>query len=330
VSVSVALCTRNGARFVEAQLRSILDQTILPTQIVVSDDASTDRTIEIVESVVARWRASHVEESLDLVVLINDQPLGVTRNFEQAVLRTDGDLVALSDQDDVWLPTRLERMVTEFTERPELLLLHSDAYLVDGTGFRSGGTLFGALDVSQQMITSIHQGSALNVLMKRNVVTGATTIFRRSLLDRAIPFPDGWLHDEWLAVLAAAVGQMDVLEHPLIEYRQHGANEIGATRLSFVDKVRKVFSPGATRNARLLLRAESLAARVDDLSESQSLQEMVTEKLAHEATRSSLGVRRLDRLSPILRELRTGRYERFGRGTVDAVRDLVQPLRLHD
>jgi len=330
LSVSVALCTRNGERFVEAQLLSILDQTVLPAQIVVSDDASTDRTMGIVKSVVAEWRASHSEEALELIELHNEQPLGVTKNFEQAVLRTDGELIALSDQDDVWLPTRLERMVAEFDRRPDLLLLHSDAYLVDENGIRASETLLNALEVSQEMLTAIHQGSALTVLMRRNVVTGATTMFRRSLLDVAVPFADGWVHDEWLALTAATVGQMDILEYPLVEYRQHGANEIGAARLSFAGKARKVLGPGSERNERLLTRAESLAARIDSLSESQSLRDMVAEKLAHEVMRGALGYRRLSRVVPIVQELRTGRYGRFGRGPVDAVRDLVQPLRLHD
>jgi glycosyltransferase involved in cell wall biosynthesis len=327
LSVSVALCTHNGERFIEEQLRSILGQTLVPTEIVLSDDASTDRTIAIVESTIASWRNQHPDARLEVSFFRNPVALGVTRNFEQAILAVSGDLVALSDQDDVWLPNRLERMVSVFDNRPNLLLLHTDAFLIDATGRRGPGSLLEALEVSMRTRAAIHAGEGLGELMRRNIVTGATTVFRRSLSEVAVPFPAAWLHDEWLAVAAASIGVVDLLEEPLLEYRQHGANQVGAEMLSFSGKVGRMLEPGTERSRRLLTRAENLVERLDTLHEAGPLRDIAIEKLAHERARSVLGRHRLGRLVPVVRELRTGRYGRFGRGITDALRDLVQPLR---
>jgi glycosyltransferase involved in cell wall biosynthesis len=327
LSVSVALCTHNGERFIEEQLRSILGQTLIPTEIVVSDDASTDRTIALIESTIADWRKQYPDARFEVRFLHNPVALGVTSNFEQAILGATGDLIALSDQDDVWLPNRIERMVSVFDNRPDLLLLHTDAFLIDAVGRRMPGSLLEALEVSTRTRAAVHSGEALGELMKRNIVTGATTMFRRSLIKVAVPFPAAWLHDEWLAIVAASTGTVDLLEESLLEYRQHGANQVGAELLSFSDKVGRMLEPGTDRSRRLLVRTENLVARLDTLHAVGPLRDIAVEKLAHERARSMLGRRRLTRLVPIIRELRTGRYGLFGRGMTDAFRDLLQPLR---
>lgn len=327
LSVSVALCTFNGERFIEQQLRSILDQTEPPKELVISDDASSDRTMAVVESTITQWRRQNSGSRLDVVRFKNSAALGVARNFEQAVLAATGDLIALSDQDDVWLPDRLERMVSIFEARPQLLLLHTDAFLIDAAGTRESASLFEALEISARTRDAIHAGEAFNELVKRNIVTGATTVFRRTLASLAAPFPPGWLHDEWLAIAAASTGTLDLLEEKLLEYRQHGANEVGAQKLSLSTKAGRVLEGGDERNRRLLTRAESLVERFDVLDVSPPYRGVVADKLAHERLRSSLGPHRLSRVRPVLAELRTGRYRWFGRGTVDALRDLLQPLR---
>lgn len=319
-SVSVALCTRNGEAYIGAQLASILAQTVRPAEIVLSDDGSTDGTVALARQQLAG-------SGVALTVIENAVPLGVTANFAQAILACTHPLVALSDQDDEWMPDRLERAIALFEARPDLELVHGDATLVDGAGRDLGATLFEALGVGPTQVTAIHGGAALELLLRRNLVTGATTMIRRSLAERATPFPDAWVHDEWLAVVAAAAGRLDVVDAPLIAYRQHGSNQIGVARLGLVGKLRRMLEPGAARSARLLRRAVQLAERfavLEGVSDEQRA--AVGEKLAHERVRSALSRHRILRLVPVLRELGTGRYHRFGRGPADAVRDVLQPL----
>lgn len=325
-SVSVALCTRNGESFIREQLSSILEQSVLPSQLVISDDASTDGTDTIVTATIAAWQLAHPDTRLDIVRINNPAALGVTANFAGTIAACGGELIALCDQDDIWPPRRLERMTAVFDSRPDLLLLHTDARLIDARGRATGGSLFESLGVTPATRRAVHSGHAFEVLMKRNIVTGATTVFRRIVADLAAPFPRAWVHDEWLAVVAATAGKVDLLEEDLLGYRQHGANEIGVERLGLSGKVRRMLEPGADRNRRLLARAEQLAARITGITASAAHTIAVGEKLSHERVRSRLGRRRSARVLPVLRELATGRYGTFGRGIADAVRDLLQPL----
>ena len=323
LSVSVALCTHNGEAFVGEQLRSIFSQTLKPAEIVVSDDASTDDTLAVVERVVDETRGSGVRTR----VIRNATPLGVVANFEQAMLATEGELVALSDQDDVWRPDRLALVVARFEADPDLLLLHSDARLVDGGGTPLQHSLFEALEVTDTERSEIHGGHAFRALMRRNLVTGATAVVRRTLVDRAAPFPSPWVHDEWLAVVAAAVGRVDFVEESLVDYRQHGANQIGASKLGLRGKVGRLVEPRGDRNDYLLERATVLERRLDALGDdvAPEIRAVVREKVAHQRARAALSDRRLARLRAVLREARTGRYQLYSRGKADVVRDLVQP-----
>lgn len=321
-SISVALCTHNGATYIEEQVVSILSQVPAPRQLVVSDDASSDETVARVREVASRYPA------VALTVFQNSPPLGVTKNFEQAIRACTSDLIALSDQDDVWLAGRLSQFAAEFAARPTVVLLHSDARLVDEKGASLGHTLSEALGVSSREIASIHSGDAFSVLLRRNVVTGACTVFRRSLVEFAAPFPPQWVHDEWLGIIAAAVASSEFIEQPTIDYRQHGANQIGATKLSLAGKFARMMEPRRARNNRLETNTAVLVDRLQRLGSRVSEEKLhqVVAKLAHERMRNALPEERLRRIPPVTRALVKGNYGRYSRGPLDALRDILQPV----
>jgi len=328
LTVSVALCTHNGAEYLDKQLLSILGQTAPPEEIVLSDDASRDDTVAIAERVLSEWRAAHPGSAPRILVLRNPAVLGVTANFEQALAACTGDVIALSDQDDVWVPHRLEVMVGAFARRPDLDLLHSDARLVDGAGNDLGTTLLETLGVTPAVQAAEHSGRAFDLLLRRNIITGATALVRRDLVTRSRPFPAAWVHDEWLAMVAAVTGVVDVLDEPLVDYRQHDANQIGVTTLDAAGRLGRLRAPRTLRNQRLLARADVLAARAPAFMPAPSPDRLtlIEAKLVHERMRSDLPAVRVARVWPVLREWTTGRYSRFGRGLQDVLRDLVQPL----
>ncbi|MDQ0895420.1 glycosyltransferase family 2 protein [Agromyces ramosus] len=321
--VSVALCTHNGDRYLAEQMRSIFAQSVAPQEIIVSDDASSDSTVALVEQL--RSEAAPIEVRL----LRNSAPLGVTANFERAIAAASGDFVALCDQDDVWHPQKLERMLRTFASSPGLLLVHTDARIVDEGGRPSGASLFETLRVSATERARVHAGDAISVLLRRNIVTGATTVLRRELATRAMPFPGAWVHDEWLAIVAAATGRIDLLEELLIDYRQHGGNQIGASTLTGRGRIGRLSAPRTERNARLLARAVALAERMTQLepAPTEAAIRGAEDVLAHERARSALPSSRVRRIAPVVREWRTGRYSTCGLGLQDVVRDLVQPAR---
>ena len=124
LKVSVAMCTYNGERYVEEQLMSFAAQTRLPDEIVICDDGSADDTIKI---------ASEISEHLPFPVRIyeNSENLGVTKNFEKALQLCVGDIIFFSDQDDILMPEKIETIIEEFRNEPDIGYVFSDARIVD-------------------------------------------------------------------------------------------------------------------------------------------------------------------------------------------------------
>lgn len=314
--VSVALGTRNGARFIREQLESILRQSSPVSEIVLSDDASADDTVEIARRT--------VRERIPLVVLQNDEPLGVTRNFEQAIRRTSGAFIALCDQDDVWSDDRVAVALGAMRLHTDVTVVFSDARIVDADGRPSGARLFDLLEVREEELAGIRDGRAFEVLLRRNLATGATLLFRRSLLDAALPFPATWVHDEWLTMMASVSSRIEVEGRPLIDYRLHGDNAIGARVPTLRAKIARVLEPGRERTAGLARRGDDLVERLRREGADPALVRSAELKAGFESSRSALPDRRMARLRPILSRLRSGDYGRFAsQGRLDAVRDLL-------
>ncbi|WP_348786836.1 glycosyltransferase family 2 protein [Leifsonia sp. NPDC080035] len=319
--VSVALCTHNGQEHLAEQLRSVREQTRPVDEIVLSDDASTDRTRALLEE----FRAN-APAGTRVIILHNEEPLGVTGNFEKAVRATTGDIVLLCDQDDVWAPGKVEALVGVLAEHGALLV-HTDARIVDGAGEPTGDTLFGTLGVGERELGAEERGDGEKVLLRRNIVTGATVALRRSLAEAAMPFPESWVHDEWLAMQAALLGGLRVSRRTLTDYRIHGRNQIGASRLTAESALGRLRAPRTARNARLLARAQDLFDRFEREHPGDTARRAeLAAKLRHERVRSGYPAARLLRVPPVLRELASGRYARYGGGMRDVLRDLVQPV----
>lgn len=314
-SISVALCTYNGARFLARQIDSILGQSVQPAEIVVGDDGSTDETLEII----SRYGSA-------VTLLPADGNLGVTGNFERTMRACSGSLIALSDQDDVWLPTKLEILRERFSANPHLRLAGSNAVAIDENDASMGFDLFSAIALTARERRSIAYHSALDALIKRSLFTGATMMVRRELLEKAVPFPSCWLHDEWLAIIAAATGEVDLLDDELIFYRQHQSNVAGVQENSLARRLRsakKLVSPRASRYQTLLARREVLHARLCKISARSGAVEKAQDALRHERFRSSLPRARALRIAPIWKEYRSGLYGSVDYGGREILRDLL-------
>jgi len=257
--IGVALCTYNGARYLQAQLDSVLAQSMPVDEVVIGDDGSSDATLSIVASFATRARSM----GIGVTVVQHQRNLGYVLNFSDAMQRCRADIIFLCDQDDVWHPDRVEAAVRRFHADPALLLLHSDARLVDGHGDALGGTLLEVLRVHPAEIDLERSGQALDAILLRNFVTGATCALRRSLLAQGLPIAARWSHDEWLAVIASLQGGLDLLPRPTIDYRQHGSNQIGASRRSFLQRLRGLDLLDAVARQRTAERLHALQAVLD-------------------------------------------------------------------
>lgn len=322
LSTSIVLCTFNGARFLEAQWASLLAQARRPDEIVVRDDASVDATPTLLHALATAARARGVA----VRCARNRHNLGYVANFEAALRDATGDLVCLCDQDDVWHADKLATLANQFEQRPSLLLMCSDAVRVDAAGAPLRHSLFDVLRVSAAERAAIHAGHGFDVLLRRSLATGATIALRRSLLPDALPFPAGWVHDEWLAIVAAALDGFDCEERALVDYRQHGANQIGMPERGLAAKWRDLVQPRAGQLGQLVVRDSALSARLRSLGArvSEARRAAAAIKLRHLEARRDIHGPPWSRLPVVLREWSSGRYRRYASGWRSALRDLLR------
>ncbi|MCR6663106.1 MAG: glycosyltransferase family 2 protein [Luteimonas sp.] len=319
--VSVALCTYNGARFLGEQLDSLLAQVRIPDEIVVTDDASTDDTFDRLRAFSERASG----DGIDVDLRRNPGNVGFAANFDATLRRTTGDIVFLCDQDDLWHPDKLARMLAEFERRPRLGLLHTDARLVDADGRDTGCGLFEALEMTRAEIEAEHAGRAFDVLLRRNTVTGATAAIRRQALVDALPVPPGWVHDEWLALRCSLSWEVDCLEWASIDYRQHGGNQIGMRRRTLREKLAGIDRPKRVFMADVADRLQLFLQRCDDagLDLPADKRAEIEARIAHARFRAALPVAAFARLLALLGEVRTGRYGRYSSGWRSIASDVM-------
>ncbi len=315
---AVVLCSYNGERHLPAQLESLRAQTVQPACYVLSDDASTDAGWDLLQAFAEDRRRAGCE----VVLHRNACNLGYVRHFEQALQRADAEVLFPCDQDDAWHPRKIEVMRESFVMHPGLLLLHADARLVDGEGRALGRRLFEVLELRPGELAAMHRGDGFDVLLRRNIVTGAAMAFRRRLLPLAIPFTEDWSHDEWLAIVAAMHGEVDTLEEALVDYRQHGGNQIGVRGKTLGQQAglgvgRHRFLARAVRRGEALSQA---AQAMNGLPEARMA--AIDSRLAHARLRAGLPSGFLARARQVAGEWRSGRYRRYASGWRSALADL--------
>lgn len=200
--ISVAMCTYNGGKYLGAQLGSILRQLPEDGEVVVLDDASSDDTVGIIRGF----------QDPRIRLFINERNYGVVANFEKALSLSHGDYVFLSDQDDVWMPEKVELCMAAL--RDHELVVH-DCRVVDGSGTELSSSFFRDNRTRKSFLGNV----------VKNGYLGCCMCFRRSLLARALPFPPRLpMHDIWLGQLSGIRGQAFFLRDRLIDYRRHGSN----------------------------------------------------------------------------------------------------------
>lgn len=324
------MCTYGGARFVGAQLESIAAQTRPPDELVVCDDRSPDETA----GVVRRFAAG---APFPVRLYVNERNLGSTKNFERAVSLCEGELIALCDQDDVWLPGKLARLEEEFRRRPRAALVFSDAEVADEAARPTGRRLWESVGVGREELGRLRAGRGLGDLLSGSTVTGATAALRADLRRLVLPIPAGLplIHDAWIALLAACVGEVSAVEEPLVLYRRHAGQQVGpvgrktaAGGLSALaagevaSALARANPYGETLAVARAVRGRLLERRGEGFDDAAALAEL-DGRIAHLEARRGLPRSRLRRTWPVLRELVSLRYERYSNGVASAAKDLL-------
>lgn len=200
--VSIALCTYNGERFLREQLDSIINQTYSEIELIAVDDCSTDNTVAILEE--------YAQKFAFVKAFKNEVNLGYIRNFEKAMRLCSGNLIALSDQDDIWDLNKIEKLTSAIGNN---LLIYHDSEFIDQDGYR--------LNRKMSDIMNLYRGDEPEVFIFFNCISGHSILMKRELIDEVLPFPNAYFHDWWIAYVATNLGNIDFLNETLVKYRQH-------------------------------------------------------------------------------------------------------------
>lgn len=320
--ISIAMCTYNGEAYLSDQLVSIANQTYPSDELVICDDGSTDSTLQILDQF-------SKEAPFPVRVYRNEQRLGSTKNFEKAISLCKGDFIFLSDQDDVWMPQKVNRLLQALRNNPDAGYVFSDALIVDEMLRPTGRTVWQASRLfTGSQRRQFQEGKQADILLRYNVVTGAAMAFRARLKSIVLPIPDESIHDEWIALLASSAGLYGVpIEEPLIQYRRHPGQLIGVR--SFAEQVKRFWLMRGSSFESLLRRQEAKYSKaLDRLALTGQLekdvQELFEAKIQHLRVQQSIHKRpHYARFFAVSRLFLTLRYHRFSSGWKSAAMDLL-------
>lgn len=237
-TISVAMCTYNGERYLREQLESIASQTRLPDELVICDDRSTDSTAEIIRD---------FADSAPFPVRFNLNPVnlggaakGITKNFEQASRLCIGDLIAFCDQDDVWLPQKLARMAQTMEEQPQLGGVFVDAQLINDQGVPKEILLSETTGMTHSEHERLMRGEVLPVLLSMTKVYGCTLMVDARLLMEILPVPPNWWFDAWVPCMVAIHSKLEFIPEQLFYYRIHSTQSgVGASLPTVSERVKQ-------------------------------------------------------------------------------------------
>jgi glycosyltransferase involved in cell wall biosynthesis len=314
---TVVMATFNGEQYLPEQLRSLAEQSRSPDEVLIIDDASTDRTWELLEAFAS-------SAPFPVRLMRNERNVGYTRNFDRAVREASGELVALADQDDVWRSDKLERLERVFLAEPDVGLVASDAELVDDRLRPLGRSLWRALRLSAGERHALTNGGAFETLLRRNLVTGATCAFRTSFRDRIVPIHPGSVHDAWIALVIAASARFRLLPELLVGYRQHAGNQIGVRNIGALRRMRTPRQEQRAVLRKILAQHQALMERLESLEAvDPELLGRLADAVQHIELRLQLPRRAWPRARVVGREVARGAYHRWSRGWTSAARDLI-------
>jgi glycosyltransferase involved in cell wall biosynthesis len=311
------MCTYNGAKFLPAQLESIVAQTRQPDEIVICDDGSTDETASVIKQ-------------FDVTLHTNEKNLGTVKNFEKTIELCSGDVIVLSDQDDVWRDDKVELIESAFNTNPKAGLVFSDAEIVNENLNSTGRRMWDEVGFDAHKRKSVAHGRALDVLISGWTVTGATMAFRSDYRNLVLPIPTNiqMIHDGWIALTVASVSDVITLDEPLIKYRQHERQQIGAPtpplnapKASTLEALKR--SNPITELHRIVETLEQRLLDHKDEFDCRKALSFAGDFSRHLDARANLPQRRLNRLPTILRELLSRRYHEYANGFKSAAKDLV-------
>lgn len=313
---SIALAVYNGERFLGEMLESLFRQTVLPDEIVVCDDDSSDRTFEIVSRFMATYRGCIRYEK-------NPERLGVAKNFEKAIRLTTGDIIFLADQDDLWLPDKIEKLRDAIAAQPEPTGVFCNSLLTNEKLQPLNYTHWQLRNFNpERPFTGMEQFRRCCTVAP---MAGHNIAFDARFKDVLLPFPNlVACHDNWIGIILAAFDAWRIVPEVLTLYRQHESNYTGMFkwRNQYRTAVRSLANNNDEWNYRLY---QAFLDRIKECSRScgNDKIDFAVGRRNYSLSRKNLSRYFLKRLMPIGRLYLNGSYRRYGRGWKNMAQDLI-------
>ncbi|QMW05973.1 glycosyltransferase [Spirosoma foliorum] len=313
-TISIALCTYNGMAYLPTQWESLLNQQLLPNEVVISDDRSTDGTGSLLEQFAA-------EAPFSVRILGNQTRLGYNKNFERALAACTCDLIFICDQDDFWLPEKIRTMTQYMIDHPDVQVTFCDAWVTDENLEGRQNRFWEAVLFDKETQERWKAGETMDVLLDGNRMMGCASVIRRTFLPTVLPIPGkipGYIYDGWIALVAATQNVINFIDQPLQLYRTHVQQQVGVrpqevgARIRLRDRLtrhrNRKLAPLLTKQVQLSTINDLLTKRVP--ANSPGLPQL-RQRLAHFSLRSNLAPNRLKRIVPVLTNLVKGNYRRY-------------------
>jgi glycosyltransferase involved in cell wall biosynthesis len=322
-SVSIALAAFKGERFIAQQLESFGRQTRLPDEVVVSDDQSPDKTLEVIQTFAS-------SAPFPVKIVVNQQDHGVNGNFENAVRNCQHEIILFSDQDDVWLPEHVAKLAQPLEEDPALTLVVSNSRMVNQQLAPLDHTSVDAYRLSVSFLNQTNRANTrqFELFARHRMFLGHGMAFRSAILPYLLPFTPNCGYDEWVALLAAAAGRMLYIEEPLTLYRIHQSQVSANKKHSIFQTARAHFQALSSQEEEVIAKWLELKQRIlafpDFVPNAAYVISVFDDKLDFLNKRKA--IRRssfLPRCYKSVRELIRGSYHRSSRGLLSFGRDLL-------
>ncbi len=307
------MCTYNGEKYLQEQLESIAKQSRLPDELIVCDDNSQDGTVHILEAFAAT-------ALFPVKIFRNNINIGSTKNFEKAIELCKGDVIALCDQDDVWMKCKLELIEQEFIRSDNIGVVFSNGNIVDEKLQPLGYTLWDTYRFKRKHKGKFMTGNAFQVLVKRPMLTGATLAFRSSLVKYLTPIPSIFVHDAWISIISSMLTDMQFINQPLIAYRQHQQQQIGGTKQDVLQRARCIISYDnqIDQNKSILAHINKLP-----LSDTSFYTSSILEKISHLESRNEIYASNFfKKMKGVFIELMMRRYHKYSNGWLSVFKDV--------
>lgn len=320
MKVVIVLGTYNGGNYIEKQIESFFQQTVLPNELLIADDGSQDNTIEVIERL-------QQHSPFPISLLQNETNIGYTKNFEQLLSRANADIIFFSDQDDWWCSDKIKKVVAVFEKSPSTMVVINDMILADG-------------NLNPTNFTQLK--NIRNIGMSDDsFVAGCAVAMRGRWKKVVLPFPEDYEgHDNWINRLAIITDCRQVIETPLQWYRRHASNvsQSFASQPKKVSRVNAVLSHGLKSaeegwikelrrikltEHRLLEKQHFFAEENRTAVYYNALKESKRKVVVYENRIVNTGKSKLKRIIPLFTMLVKGDY-RFFSGYKSFIKDIIR------